>query len=496
MQEQVSLNELVQLCAVDGNMYAKTFFPNTARQGSPAFHNDMDTVLENPANRFVGFKVFRGGAKTTKLRLFCSKRIAYGISHTILFVGKSQDHAIKSIHWLKRAVEFNRKWAGTFNLRKGEKWSDTEIEILHGTDDYPIRVIALGITGSVRGINVDDYRPDLIILDDPCDEENTATPEARQKMSDLVFGALAHSLAPASEAPDATMALAQTPLDAEDLIENAMKDPQWATVKYSCYRDNGHSAWPQRWTQKELDEDKAAHVHRNQLSLWLREMECEVVTSENAAFKESWLEYYDLLPEGGITYIAIDPTPPPKEGNALKVVNEKLDDAVIMVIRFYGGKVYVCEYWLAKSPDPDELVNEFFRLCWIWKPMLVGVETTLFQRMLKWYLDKEMLRRQLWYTVIPIEDKRKKSTRITQTVTRYASNGNLVVHKGQHPELIQQYIGYRAEIQNQRDDMLDALTIGMDLINPALEGVIIEGEFTHIDDESRIPELEHWQSAP
>jgi hypothetical protein len=81
-------------------------------------------------------------------------------------------------------------------------------------------------------------------------------------------------------------------------------------------------------------------------------------------------------------------------------------------------------------------------------------------------------------------------------VTRYASNGNLVVHKGQHPELIQQYIGYRAEIQNQRDDMLDALTIGMDLINPALEGVIIEGEFTHIDDESRIPELEHWQSAP
>lgn len=496
MEEAVSLEELVHLCAIDGNLYAKTFFPHTARQGSPGFHNDMDTVLENPANRFVGFKVFRGGAKTTKLRLFTSKRIAYGISHTILFVGKSQDHAIKSIHWLKRAVEFNKRWAGTFDLRKGDKWTDTEIEIIHGTDAYPIRVIALGITGSVRGINVDDYRPDLIVLDDPCDEENTATPEARQKMSDLVFGALAHSLAPASEAPDATMALAQTPLDQEDLIESCMTDPQWATVKYSCFLENGESAWPQRWTTEELVADKEAHIHRNQLSLWLREMECEVVTAENSAFRTEWLNYWDILPEGGITYLSIDPTPPPKDGvNALKVVNQKLDDAVIKVIKYYDSKVYVCEYWFAKSPDPEELVNEFFRLALYWRPMLCGVETTLFQRMLKWYIEKEMLRRRQFFTIIPVEDKRKKSTRIVQTVTRYAANGLLYVHRSQK-ELIDQYTRYRDGIQNQPDDFLDVLTIGMDLINPGLEGVVIEGDYTVLDDESNIPELEHWQSAP
>lgn len=100
--EEITLEEVIELAAVDGNFYARTFFPKTARQESPDFHKDMDTVLENPANRFVGFEVFRGGAKTTKLRLFASKRIAYGISHTIIFVGKSQDHAVKSIHWLKQ----------------------------------------------------------------------------------------------------------------------------------------------------------------------------------------------------------------------------------------------------------------------------------------------------------------------------------------------------------------------------------------------------------
>lgn len=494
-REQVDVREVVNLAAVDSEFYAHTFFPKTARQSAPEFHKDMDRKLENPANRFVAFEVFRGGAKTTKLRLFTSKRIAYGISHTILFVGKSQDHAIKSVEWLMRQVEYNTKWANTFGLRKGKKWTSTEIEIYHGTDDYPIRVLAVGITGSIRGINIDDYRPDLIVLDDPCDEENTATPEQRQKMADLVFGALTNSLAPASEAPDAMMALAQTPLHQEDLVEQCMNDPTWAAVRYSCFDNRGESAWPERWTTEQLNKDKEGYIHRNQLSLWLREMECVLVTQENAAFRLDWLRYYDVLPEGGITYIGIDPTPPPKDGNALRVVNEKLDDAVIKVIKYHQGNVFLCDYYVAKSPDPEEFVNMFFSMALQWRPMLVGVETTLFQRMLKWYIDKEMMRRRQFFTIMPIEDKRKKETRIIQTVTRYAANGKLWVHRSQK-EFIEQYSTFMANATRQHDDMLDALTIAMDLINPGLEGVTIDGDFEAIMDESGIPELEDWRTAP
>lgn len=493
--EEITLEEVVELAAVDGNFYARTFFPKAARQESPDFHKEMDTVLENPANRFVGFEVFRGGAKTTKLRLFASKRIAYGISRTIIFVGKSQDHAVKSIHWLKQAVEYNKLWAGTFGLRKGTKWTDSEIEIIHGTDEYPIRVIALGITGSVRGINVDDYRPDLIILDDPCDEENTATAESREKISNLVFGALSKTLAPTSEAPDATMALAQTVLVQGDLIDRVMVDPQWAAVRYSCFDSRGESAWPERWSTQELLDDKAAHINRNQLSLWLREMECQLVNQENAAFLLRWLGYWDVLPPGGLTYIGIDPTPPPKDGNALKQVNLKLDDAVIMVIKFHGGKVYVVEYYDCKSPDPEEFVNKIFEMVARHNPMMVGVETTMFQRMLKWYIDREMLRRRQFFTVVPVEDKRKKETRIVQTITRYASNGGLLIHKD-HTKLQDQYATFQAQATRQHDDFLDALTIAIDLINPGLEGATLEGDFTDITDESNIPELDDWRGAP
>jgi len=492
---EIPLEEVVQLAAIDGNFYARTFFPKAARQESPEFHKDMDRVLENPDNRFVGFEVFRGGAKTTKVRLFASKRIAYAISHTIVIIGKSQDHAVKTLLWLKNNIEYNTLWTSTFGLKKGSKWSDSEIEIIHGTAGYPIRIIALGITGSVRGINVDDRRPDLIILDDPCDEENTATPEARQKMSDLVFGALAKSLAPASEAPDATMVLAQTVLVKGDLIDSVMNDPQWATVRYSCFDSRGESAWPERWTTEELQADKDAHVQRNQLSLWLREMECVLVTTENSAFLETWLEYWDTLPLGGVTYMGIDPTPPPKDGNALRQVNEKLDDAVIMVIRFYMGKVYICEYYACKSPDPEEFINKIFELAKIWNPMMIGIETVMNQRTLKWLFDREMLKRRQYYTVVPVEDKRKKETRIIQTITSNASNSALVINRNMG-EFTQQYSVFQAQATRQHDDYLDALTIAMGLINPGLEGITYDGDYTDISSDDFMPELEDWRGAP
>jgi hypothetical protein len=488
--EEVSLEEIVQLAAVDNEFYGRHFFPKAIRQQSPPFHKKIDDLLDHPGNRHVAIKVFRGGAKTTKLRVFVSKRIAYGLSNTILFVSEAQDHSIKSIEWLQKAVMYNKQWADTFQLRPGKKWAGAEIEILHGVDEYPIRVIALGITGQTRGVNIDDYRPDLIIVDDPCDEENTATPEQREKISNLFFGALEKSLAPETENENAMMVLLQTPLNGEDLIEKCMIDPQWKTAAFSCFNGEGLSAWAARWTTKTLLADKAAHVNRNQLSLWMREMEVTVTAAELATFKEEWLQYWDILPEGMIVYIGIDPTPPPKDSDA--TVNPRLDDAVIMAIGLYQGNVYLLDYYATKSPNPDDFISKIFEFVTKYRPMRVGFESLLFARTTKFYIEKEMRRRSHYFTITPVEDKRKKPVRITQAITARASNKAIFVHRS-HIEFIQQYIAYP---NVNHDDYLDAFAIAIDMINPSLgDDSFIEGEFQRLaDEEARIPEHEEWRS--
>lgn len=483
----IEVQEAIELGAVDTNFYGHYFFPKAFRQKSPPSHVELDAALESSTDRFVSAEMFRGMAKTTKLRCFVSKRIAYGISHTILFVGKSQDAAVKSVEWLMRAVEFNWLWSNTFNLQKGAKWTTSEVEIIHGTDQYPIRVIALGITGSLRGINIDDFRPDLIVVDDPCDEENTATPESRKKMDDLFFGALAKSLAPTSEIPEAKMVLLQTPLNESDLISSCAKDSQWRHLHFGCFTEAGESRWPERWSTKELLDDKEAHIARAQLPLWLREMECKVISEETAAFSLDYLQYWDILPEYGTTYIGIDPTPPPKDGDRSRIT-KRHDDSAIVVVMVSQSKVFLADYYITKSPDDAELINKIFEMVLRWRPIITGVETHLFQRMLKTQIDREQLRKKIFFAVHSIEDKRKKETRIRQAIGNRVALRTLYAHKSQR-EFLDQYSGYP---DVSHDDILDALSIALSLINPAVEGVVIEGDYEEIEDKP----LLGWRGAP
>ena len=58
-------------------------------------------------------------------------------------------------------------------------------------------------------------------------------------------------------------------------------------------------------------------------------------------------------------------------------------------------------------------------------------------------------------------------------------------------EFLEQLLSYP---DVNHDDILDAFAIALSMINPAMEGVTIEGEYMEFED--NIPELEDWRSAP
>lgn len=488
-QPEITLEEAVELSSVDPDFYGHFFFPNTMRHESPSFHKRMWAALLNPVFRWVAFMVFRGGAKTTTLRLFVSFRIAFCISRTILFVGKSQGAAERSIRWLQTAIEKNSLWTQAFGLRKGSKWTEGEIEIYHSIEDVTITIIALGITGSTRGVNIDDYRPDLIVVDDPCDQENTATPEQRNKTAGMFFADLEKSLARRADAPLAKMVLLQTVLNPEDLISMCFLDRQWHTVRFSCFDEEGGSTWPFLFPVQELMEDKQGHIDRNQLSLWMREMECKCVSVETSAFLGEWLKYWEVIPAGGLTIIAIDPTPPPKDGDRQRAT-KRLDDAVVMVIRFHGLGCYICEYYAAKAPNEEDLFEKVFEFAIRWGPIgFIAFESILFARTYANALEKAMHKKRMYIQVLQVEDRRPKETRIRQEVSGRASGRQLFCNRT-HQVFIDQFFGYP---DVTLDDHLDALAIGLASLNPALEGQIIEGDFTVIEEDT---ELLDWRTAP
>lgn len=469
---ELSLEDIIQLGADDPEFYCRTFFPKTARQPFADFHHDAWAKLES-GERLVNLLMFRGAAKTSHSRMYTSKSIAYNMSRLILYTGKSEGHAVRSTSWLKRQVENNELWTRTFNIKKGKQWPDSEFEILVGPEETSVWVIAAGIEGSIRGLNRDDFRPDLIVLDDVLDDENAHTAERRQKIERLVYGALLESLAPKSEAPHAKMIGLNTPQNKEDFAVKALKDPGWVSAVYGCFSretagmplKNQKSSWPERFPAEELIKEKQAATNRNMLPTFLREKECRLVSAETAAFKVEWLKKFEYEPENFICTYAIDPVPPPSDIAVAKGLH-KTDFEAHTVWGAYGNKRFLLDYRLMRGHEPTWTIATFFDLQQKWRPFKTLVESIAYQRTLLWILKTAMGEKRQWFSIQEYQDKRKKFNRINTVINPIASRGDLYI-KGSHVEFLEQYAQYP---DSANDDLLDASAIALE----ALEGLYVK----------------------
>lgn len=503
--EAVGLDELIELCAVDTALYEKTFFPDTARMEPALFHGEMMQLLDS-LERYCNMQVFRGGAKTTKVRVYTSKRIAYGISRTIVIVGKNQDHAIRSVAWIKKQVEENKLWRETFGLEKGEKWTDSEIHIRNRRAGTATWVVAFGITGSVRGVNFDDYRPDLILIDDVVAEENSLTEEQRDKTMKLVFGALKESLTPATESEFAKMVILQTPQAFEDVSQRAMKDLQFKSVQYGCWTketedlplEQRESSWPARYPSETLRAEKRAAIARNELSIFSREMECKLINAELSRFKEDWLQYYGPLekepePDWSEMWVemAIDPVPPPSEAAIAKGLKGK-DYEVFAVVGRKAGKYYLLETSMNRGHEPSWTIAEFFRLANKWRPKKTLIETVAYQKTLEWLLRQAMKQVGRYWVVEGFDDRRQKYHRIVDGISGVSSNRQLFIHRERHIEFCSQFVAYP---NVPHDDVIEAVAVALtSLSRGGMPGGKEEYDVKAM--EEHIPDLDYQRGAP
>ena len=476
--QSVSRDELIKLCAVDSELYARTFFANTFRQPSPSFAREIWEPLENPKIRLVNLICFRGSSKTTRLRTFASKRIAYGISRTVLYVGASEKDAIRSVQWLRTQVERNKLYKETFGLVEGRKWEETQIEIQHGVFGHTIWVLAAGITGSLRGINFDDYRPDLIIVDDPQTDETAATLEQRNKISDLILGAVKNSLAPATEEPNAKLVMAITPQHNEDISQQALQDTQWTTKVFPCWTKESMdlpmeeqvSSWEEQFPTATLRADKLAALQRNKLSIFSREMECRLISAEIAQFRPDWLnvrEHRGSAPRGCFAVLGIDPVPPPSERQKAKGLQGKDWEAHYVWGR-HNGEYHLLDYARNRGHEPSWSVATALALAHRWKVARIVVETIAYQRTLKWLLEQEMRRRQVYFSIVPFDSRMAKFARIVNVLSGLATAGKLWIGP-EHTIFAEQFASYGPTYSGNDDD-LDASAIALaDLANPYLE---------------------------
>jgi hypothetical protein len=241
-------------------------------------------------------------------------RIINGSVKYILLIGATQTAAEENLINLRTEIEENEKLLEDFGELRGDRWSDSRIELSIGAC-----IQAKGAGMSMRGTRYRQYRPDLIILDDILKDDAVESPTVRAKihrwLKRVVFNL----------GKTAFIVWVNTIFHSDDPISRLMDElergtlKRWIAVRLSCFRPDGEPLWPENWPKDVLEEK------REQLGadVFSTEYENEPLSDEERIIKREWIEVHWYTPtlrpplSDLRTFLGVDPATGKHDGTGM-----------------------------------------------------------------------------------------------------------------------------------------------------------------------------------
>jgi len=419
------------------------------------FHRQLIEILETDAEEAVGVIGFRGSAKST----FCS--FAYPLwcaifkkYNFIILINDTVQQVKLNIANIKAEIEENEliraDFPHVYNANTN-KWNETELLI--GKDVF---LLGKSRGQKIRGLRFRQWRPQLIIIDDPEDYEWTRKKINRDKTERW----LNTEVVPAQEEFKCKMIIIGNLLHKDALMGRLKKRGTFKMFEFPLIDAKGKITWKGKYPTME-----AVNKQREKVSnsvVWQREYLLKIIAEEEQVISEENISYYDNDRLTQVGDLAIKPV---DAGGALDLaISEKqtadrtalvcgLMAKEYLTISLTGAQkgtkiLYIKPNPVNKRIDLEQTIQEVSVAT---RSMPVGnriyVEAVAYQLA----IIKEM--RKLGLPVIdirPIGDKRAR----LETVAMYIKQGLVRFPQKGCEELIEQLLGFGSE---EHDDLVDAL---------------------------------------
>lgn len=416
-----------------------------------------DGKLHMITSRFMEVMMPRGFSKTTLFNALIIYMVLFKTAKYIVYLSETSTHAEQQLGNIKGELEGNETIMELFGViaparNDSEKWTGNDIQTLTG-----VRVQALGRGGQVRGRNSQGQRPDVILGDDIEDEESVATTEQRRKTLNWLVG----SVKPALPRRVGRLFLLGTVLHSESMLMSMARDPLFVSVKFGAMLESGEALWPMMMTEKEWLYERESYKRQGLLGRFYMEYQSSIhVDADNRKFApETWLVVERNRTDMVSVAMAIDPAISDSLGADYCVI------AVVGMTRY--GEISVLDMWSKAGASPREQVDNYFRMHFLHRVELHGVEAIAYQAALVHLLKEEMARQSrifgnlAYFGIQPITHSRKKTERIEGILSpRYASG--YITHQRRFHELESEALDW----PNGKKDHLDALAMAIALLDP------------------------------
>ena len=352
---------------------------------------------------------------TFVLRAFPLYRLTYPTkkANYIVFIMANQTKASKQLKEIADTYVSNEFLS--LNLVKVKQQSDKAFECIvtdENGEEVRVRMEAYGKGSSIRGLLWGDKRPDIIIIDDPQDVEDSLSDTIQTNDYDW-FLSDAYFLGKRTR-----IFMIGNNLGEKCLIEQVINNKdllKFNALRIPVMNENGESNWAERFPVEEILEEKEAWRALGKLDIWEREKMCIAISPERQTFKKEYFMYYaptELKLEDCSIYTTVDLAISQKES---------ADYTVVCTVAVNSdNKWFILDIDFDRY-DPSQTIDAIFRAVQKYKPLYVGVEKVAYQASVKHYLEKEMPKRNIWFTVKDLEASSRKELRIATLQPRFKS---------------------------------------------------------------------------
>lgn len=264
------------------------------------FHPQLVNALESDDERRLLVIGFRGSGKSTfgSLALPLWAALEHPDKYPfIILVADSSRQATLNISAIKYELETNNLIKQDYGEIKGnviedfalkgegEEWQKQNIVLSNG-----VRILARSRGQKVRGLRHLQYRPKLVVIDDPEDGEWVRTKENRDKTDRWLHS----EIIPGMDARKGKLVVIGNLLHMDALLSR-LKAPGtgFKVLEFPLIGKDGTCAWPAMYPSEQSLKDKERDMG---VIAWQREMLLKIVAEEGQLIAPEDIHYYDEIP--------------------------------------------------------------------------------------------------------------------------------------------------------------------------------------------------------
>ena len=457
--------QIKALLKVDPEFFIEFFLGEELTSEVPEFHKEIWAVMTDQLLQRILLAIPRDHAKTTLAKLavvwyylFTAHRFCVYLSNT----NSIAKNACKDIIGFLKSDNFTAVFGRVVFTKESDTDSLWQFDLPMGNGRTKKCILrAVGAGQQMRGINIDNQRPDIAVVDDVEDNENTDSPFLQKKLDRWVFGPFIKALARQKKIIWLGNMLQKT-----SLLARLSANPKWNPFVFGAIVKNAvdgslRSLWPERWPLAELISDFHEYRGLGLIETWM----CEMMNMPGHG-------------ENGFTFEQIRFEPPPVPGgNSIRAAWMTLDpafgekqhndfSAIVVHVLPEEGPPMVAEYVHERMSESD-IFEHMVRLAYKWNCWVWGIEAIAAQKVLitlfRVLLAGKMLSHMV--EIIPLMAGRgdPKVSRISAWVATM-QRGEYAIPEGDI-EIVTQLTGYNMRKDNNKDDLIDSCAYGPQMLD-------------------------------